>query len=589
MTRTAATTAQRRRPPLYGDRLERALRNPLPLRSEQHGNYLDLFVDTGHLQLLRNPDWQVVSGRRGTGKTFLLGVLQEEATRSLAESRIMSVFVTAQDCLVSPVGREVPDKIRALGYFQTFIELLTSRVIESVDRLTANPSFLDTLTGRRQHLLDRVFELQYDLLVAAQQGVPVLAYSGYQLRQSGERTSASARTSSVGVEATLGIRQQTAAVAAGLSRTGTASCSDQTSASYEATAVPRFAIARGKLIELLEVLRLRHLNILIDEWSTLDPTAALMTQPLFADYLKRSFAGSSLISVKIATNRYQTRLSNRGNGGGYTGLELGADIFEAVNLDRAVAQSHDVESFFELLLYKRLVHREPDLAVFDTQRNGRPDDQFILSIFRDRQTFAELVRGSAGIPRNFLILVNDLVRRHAHRAERQWAMADVQLCLRERSVNGQSDIEYHSEASQLLSCCIQQTVLDTGSRLFLIDRAARDTLDRALSELLEKRIIHEYPRLDVPATVRPTHEAYLLDYGLWLDWKRDSTRLPTTLDDLIVFPMNRRALDRHVVSLAGLDRHTATCTHCDAVFPREARSYVVRGLCPECYRPADPG
>jgi hypothetical protein len=66
---------KRRVPPLYRESLERALRTPLPLRSEQHGNYLDLFVDTGHLQLLRNPDWQVVYGRRGTGKTFLLGVL----------------------------------------------------------------------------------------------------------------------------------------------------------------------------------------------------------------------------------------------------------------------------------------------------------------------------------------------------------------------------------------------------------------------------------------------------------------------------------------------------------------------------------
>src|SRR6266568_1667 len=136
----------RRLPPLYRESLERALRTPLPLRSEQHGNYLDLFVDTGHLQLLRNPDWQVVYGRRGTGKTFLLGVLQEQAARSLAESRILSVFVTAQDSLVSPVGREVPDKIRALGYFQTFIELLTTRVLESVDQLTADASFLDTLT-----------------------------------------------------------------------------------------------------------------------------------------------------------------------------------------------------------------------------------------------------------------------------------------------------------------------------------------------------------------------------------------------------------------------------------------------------------
>ncbi len=350
--------------------------------------------------------------------------------------------------------------------------------------------------------------------------------------------------------------------------------------------MPRFAVVRGKLIELLQVLRLRHLNILIDEWSTLDPTGSLLMQPLFADYLKRSFAGSSLISVKIATNRYQTRLSNRAGPGHYTGLELGADIFEAVNLDRAVLDWCDLQSFFELLLYKRLLHREPALAAFEARDSGPPDEQFVLSIFRDKHTFAELVRGSAGVPRDFLILINDLVRRHAHRVNRQWSMADVQRCIRERSLEGQSDIEYHSEASQLLSHGIRETVLNTGSRLFLVDKAARDTVDRALSELLEKRIIHEYPRLEVPPAARHTHLAFLVDYGLWLDWKRDTSQLPGQADDPIYFPTNRSALNRHVIHLDGLDRRTATCMHCAAIFPRDARPYALRGLCPECYRPA---
>jgi hypothetical protein len=559
----------------------------LPLRSEQHGNYLGLFVDTGHLHLLRNPDWQVVYGRRGTGKTFLLGVLQEEAARSLTESRIMSIFVTAQDCLVSPVGREVPDKIRALGYFQTFIELLTDRVAGSVDRLTADTSFLDTLTGRRHHLLDRIVELQYDLLDAAQQGAPVLAYSSFERKKSEQRTRTRARSTTIGAEARLGTKERAAGANAGLARNSQSGSTDQIATNHESGAVPRFAVVRQKLIELLGVLRLRHLNILIDEWSTLDPTASLLLQPLFADYLKRSFAGSSLISIKIAANRYQTRFSNRGAAGRYTGLELGADLFEAVNLDRAVLDRRDRESFFELLLFKRLLHREPELAVFETRDHGRPDDQFVLSIFRDRQTFSELVHGSEGIPRNFLILVNDLVRRHAHRADRQWSMADVQLCLRERSLEGQCDIEYHSEASQLLSPCIRETVLRTGARLFLVDKTAKETLDRALAELLEKRIIHEYPRLDVPAAVRHAYAAYLLDYGLWLDWKRESDRGTGRPEDSAVFPPSRQALEKHVIRLNGLDRRTATCAHCDAVFPREARPYVMRRLCPECYRPAD--
>lgn len=582
------TVPKRRLPPLHAESLDRALRTPLPLRSEQHGNYLDLFVDTGHLQLLRNPDWQVIYGRRGTGKTFLLGVLQEEAARSLAESRIMSVFVTAQDCLVSPVGREVPDTIRALGYVQTFIELLTARVLDSVDRLVADSSFLNAVIGRRHHLLDRILQLQYDLLEAAQEGTPVLAYASYEVKHSGERMSRKSGSAAMGVGAKVGPNGQSMTAAAALAVERSSSSSSHVAAQYEAGAVPRFAVVRRKLIELLQILKIRHLNILIDEWSTLDPTGSLMTQPLFAEYIKRSFAGSPLISVKIATNRYQTRFSNRGSGSNYTGLEVGADVFDAVNLDRVILNSCDLESFFELLLYKRLLHRERSLEVFETRNSGHPDEQFVLSIFRDRRTFAELVRGSEGIPRNFLILVNDLVRRHAHRADRQWSMADVQRCIRERSLDGQYDIEYHSEASQLLSQGIREAVLNTGSRLFLVDRAAKDGFDRALTELLEKRIIHEYPRLEVPSRIRSTHLAFVVDYGLWLDWKRDSSR-PAETRNSLTFPNSREGLDRHVIRLESLGGRTTTCIHCAAVFPRDARSYTLRGLCPECFRPSDAG
>jgi hypothetical protein len=580
---------RRKLPPLYAESVERALRTPLPLRSEQHGNYLDLFVDTGHLQMLRNPDWQVIYGRRGTGKTFLLGVLQEEAARSLAESRIMSVFVTAQDCLVSPVGREVPDTIRALGYFQTFIELLTTRVLDSVDRLVADSSFLNAVIGRRHHLLDRILQLQYDLLEAAQEGAPVLAYSSYEVRRNGERTSRRSATLGMGIGGKVGTAEQSINAAAALAAERSSSSSAQVTARYEAGAVPRFAVVRRKIIELLEVLEVRHLNILLDEWSTLDPSGSLMMQPLFAEYAKRSFAGTPLISVKIATNRYQTRLSNRGSGRDYTGLEVGADVFEAVNLDRVILDSSDLENFFELLLYKRMLHREPSLSVFEARNSGRPDEQFVLSMFRDRRTFAELVRGSEGIPRNFLILINDLVRRHSHRTERQWSMADVQRCIRQRSLDGQYDIEYHSEASQLLSQGIRETVLNAGSRLFLIDKAMKEGLDRALTELLEKRLIHEYPRLDIPSRIRSTHLAFLVDYGLWLDWKRDS---PGHVEkrNSSTFPSVDGKLERHIVRLERLGGSTTTtCVHCDAVFPRDARSYTLRGLCPECFRPSDTG
>ena len=40
----------------------------------------------------------------------------------------------------------------------------------------------------------------------------------------------------------------------------------------------------------------------------------------------------------------------------------------------------------------RLLYCEPELKVFDPRRTGFPDEQFLLSIFRDERAFSELVK-----------------------------------------------------------------------------------------------------------------------------------------------------------------------------------------------------
>src|SRR5664280_780440 len=91
----------------------------LPVRSDQHGDYLKLFVDAGYMNRVRSGDWQVVFGRRGTGKTLLLGAFYETlraaAQASNKPTSELALFFTAYEFRASPVGVQVPDGIRALG------------------------------------------------------------------------------------------------------------------------------------------------------------------------------------------------------------------------------------------------------------------------------------------------------------------------------------------------------------------------------------------------------------------------------------------------------------------------------------------
>jgi hypothetical protein len=432
-----------------------------PLRSEKHGHYRDLYVDVDQLQALDSLDWQVIYGRRGTGKTFLLGML-DELSRAEPSRRQISILMPAPDCKVSPVGRAVSDKQRALGYFQTFLELLVDKVTAQFDQLLAEPSFLDRITGQRRRVIDKAFEMMVELLELANQGRPVAAFSDIDLMEEEISSAEDAATASAGIEAAIEPRpklRMSTGAERHLKKSNKASNRKET----RSVAVPRFALVSRMLQDLLKLLKIERLTILIDEWSTLDPTGATGIQPEFAELLKRTFHGAPMVTVKIATNRYQTRFSNRGAGGSYRGLELEADMFEALNLDRVVLDREGLVSFYETLLFNRLALFDETLKAFKPRGVDIPDEVFVLSIFRDQRAFEELVKGAEGIPRDFIALFKAIAKNNDHTVATRWTATAIQDVIRLRSVSGLEDIEYRSVTSQLMDPCIRGAVARTGS------------------------------------------------------------------------------------------------------------------------------
>ena len=200
-----------------------------------------------------------------------------------------------------------------------------------------------------------------------------------------------------------------------------------------------------------------------------------------------------------------------------------------------------------------------------------------------REAFEELVKGAQGIPRDFILLFNALSQHADYTVNPLWRAGVVRNRIRDKSVGGQAEIEYQSEASHLLSPCIREVVTRTGSRTFLMRRDDVYRRSQAVEELLEKRLIHDYPRSELPGEVRAGYTGYLLDYGTWLDWARALQADGAESTELI--PR---------ISLANADEYTidasaipaterVTCPHCGHVFEPSSRSYTVRGLCPECF------
>ena len=576
------------KPPLYRDVVERAIRehHKLPLRSEAQHSYEDFFVDANQLESLDTPDWQVVFGRRGTGKTFLLKLLQEHCMERVEHDRTVAVYVSAQDTKVSPHGKNASDRVRAIGFFQTFLELLTDRLTNYVETLLGKPRFLEALSGSKKRAVERADDLLLELLDLAQVGAPVRAFDDLSFTETSSQSES--HHSKLGAKAELGaslsgVPGSLKAVAdVGRQREATTGRTVESTG----TAAPRYSLVRERLLRLMDLLRIERIIVLLDEWSVLDPSATTAIQPEFAELLKRAFFGTPKISVKVATNRYQTRFSNRGAGTTYRGLELTADLFEATNLDRALLGQHELAAFYEQLLFKRLAYLESDIRKFDPSGTGEPDEQFILSIFKSRATFLELVKGAEGVPRDFLVAFNGLAQQNKHSVATGWPTIQVRQVLADKGVEGQREIEYQSEASQLLSPCIKDVVVATGTRLFLARRDDAMEVSSAIDELLEKRLIHEYPSRDFPVELREDYRAYLLDYGLWLDWER-AVIGDVKASDEVLPRVTLTDVTNYVIDVGKISRdNLVTCNNCRAVFPAHCRPFKLRGLCPECYLPA---
>jgi hypothetical protein len=487
---------------------------------------------------------------------------------------------------VSPIGRDATDKTRALGYFQTFLELLVDQLTEQLDELLGERAFLERVTGQRRRMAEQALELMVRLLDLATRGAPVSAFSesSYDDEQIARSERSGAQSGSIGIEAGQTPRARASmGLSYGSSRLDAATSTAHTTSG----AVPRFALVRRTLLELLELLKIERLNILIDEWSLLDPSGATAIQPEFAELLKRTFQGARGISVKVATNRYQTRFSNRGAGGGYRGLQIDADIFAATNLDRAMLDRESLVSFYESLLFKRLALGEEELRRFDSAGDGLPDGAFVLSIFRDRRAFRELVKGAEGIPRDFLVLFNSVARENRHSVADRWSAVAIQDVIRQRSIMGQDDIEFRSVTSQLVDPCIRAVVGRTRSRIFFVSREHYVSIQDALEELLEKRLIHDYPTEGMPAFARQGHRAYLVDYGLWLDWDRTRIGDEVTHEESSL-PANEGEFSDWQVDPSSIEREDRlTCPHCGNVFTVDEAAYVRKRLCPLCFEKVD--
>jgi hypothetical protein len=118
-----------------------------------------------------------------------------------------------------------------------------------------------------------------------------------------------------------------------------------------------FSEVHQRLNATLAAMKVDHLVLLIDEWTSLP----VEIQPFIAEFIRRSFFTSNRVTIKIASLEYRSRFTLNDQSGNIIGFELGADIAANLDLDDFYVYDRNTEkvvNIFHELLYKRHVrHR----------------------------------------------------------------------------------------------------------------------------------------------------------------------------------------------------------------------------------------
>ncbi len=464
---------------------------------------IESFVDVGPLfTLLSNPDNQILFGRRGTGKTHVLGYLANEVQRRGTTAVALDMrTVGSTGGIYADVGLAISERATRL----------------LVDTLCAIHE--QVLAGACEHseeydlsvvgpALDRFIEAAMTVVV---QGTVEHEESHSTAQEETAAKRADLGISSAGVSAGVGERSEREQRSTQESRT-----------KREGTERLRvhFGAVGTELGRLVQVAPDRQLWIIMDEWSEIP----LDLQPYVADLLRRTVLPVQGVTVKIAAIEQRCRFRIPDESVGHIGIEIGADAAASINLDEFLVFENNAElakRFFQELLYRHvraLVSETKELTLPDTSTH------FINEIFTQRPAFDEFVRSAEGVPRDGINIIGIAAQRALDNAI---AVPDVRVAARTwYTRNKQQAVSTKPKAQELLNWIIDKVIQHRRAKAFLLESEVKDEL---IDFLYDARVLHVI-RLGISGGDVPGRRfnVYSLDYGCYVDLI-NTTRAPQGL------------------------------------------------------------
>lgn len=454
------------------------------------------FVDVGIASQLENRNNQLVFGRRGTGKTHILRILEQKLA-------------------LTPTNAVLYIDARTLGSTSQF----SDSSIAIPYRCTA--LFRDILSeihnALREHLVHMEdpgahasLELLSRLAQVATEPVEAKADERVASTERHQEQRESTLNASVSVEAT-------AAVSGSLGRSTTRSKEVNRSYAVQKCDKVVFPEVRSLLTDILKGAR-STLFLLVDEWSSLP----VDIQPFLAEFFKRAFFPNPHIVVKIAALEFRSAFNSHLDGGQLTGFELGADVSSTLDIDDYYVFDRNpigvANAFAEMLL--RHIGSELPPHYLRDKYEIETAVQLRDRLFASPEAFDDLVRASEGVARDMINVFSTAyfdcgqkARASIHlkaveEAARQWYEQDKVRNLDE-------------QLRKMLSRLVDNVIGKRHARSFLVPRELEK--HPVIQRLFDARILHlvlrGYADKETPGT---RYNIYTLDYGTYVDLRQTS-------------------------------------------------------------------
>jgi hypothetical protein len=197
---------------------------------------------------------------------------------------------------------------------------------------------------------------------------------------------------------------------------------------------------------------------------------------------------------------------------GHIGIELGADVSSAINLDDYMVFENDEKR--AVVFFKKLVHAHVRSALeAEGQVSPKTEAELMSGGFTQANAFDEVVRACEGVPRDAIHILSHAA---AKAGDNPISVNDVRLAA-QQWYQGSKDaaVSAYSNAKALLTWIIDRVIKERQAKAFLLETGVKDPL---IDFLYDERVLHVL-RKGMSAKDSPgkRFNVYGIDYGCYVD------------------------------------------------------------------------